>query len=109
MNFLLFIYVYIYIESFLDTKFLYIQYCNTYFEVCILYDINENKEKGGENMQEDRSCGCGCNNGPVGGLFGDNCSVLFFILIFLLLFTDFGCGCGLLGGTNNGCGCGRNV
>ena len=47
------------------------------------------------NMQgpNDRSCG----NGPFGGLFGGNgcgCSndteILFFIIIFLLLFTNFG-------------------
>lgn len=34
---------------------------------------------------------CGCNNG-IGNLFdGCDCSILFFILIFLLLFTNFGC------------------
>lgn len=51
-------------------------------------------------MPEDsRNCGCGCNNngGLLGGLFGGNgcgCgdnSILFFILIFLLLFTNCGC------------------
>lgn len=50
-------------------------------------------------------CGCGCNNngGILGGLFGNNgcgcgndSEILFFIIIFLLLFTNFGC-----------CGCGR--
>lgn len=34
----------------------------------------------------DRGCG------PLGGLFGGNCSILFFILVFLLLFD--GCGIG---------------
>lgn len=45
--------------------------------------------------------GCGCNNGGfLGNLFGgcgDNCEILFFIIVFLLLFTNFGrgnCGCG---------------
>ena len=38
-------------------------------------------------------CGCGCNNG---GLFsslsgGNNGEVLFFLVVFLLLFTNFGC------------------
>lgn len=47
-------------------------------------------------MQEEvRNCGCGnCNNGNfLNNLFGgcgDN-SILFFILIFLLLFTNCGC------------------
>lgn len=54
-------------------------------------------------MQEDvRNCSCDCNNnnnscGFLGNLFnrngcgcGDN-SILFFILIFLLLFTNCGC------------------
>lgn len=39
---------------------------------------------------------CGCNNGILGGLFGgccENSEILFFIIIFLLLFTNFGCGC----------------
>lgn len=56
-------------------------------------------------MQEEvRNCGCntgcGCgNNGFLGGLFGgngccgDNSTILFFIIIFLLLFTNFGSGC----------------
>ena len=50
-------------------------------------------------MPDERNCGCGCNNG-LGGLFGgngDDCSILFFIIIFLLLFTSCGC--------NRGCGC----
>ncbi len=48
-------------------------------------------------MPDERNCGCGCNNG-VGGLFnGNDCSILFFIIIFLLLFTSCGCnrGCGI--------------
>lgn len=39
--------------------------------------------------------GCGCqNNGILGGLFnGCDSEILFFIIIFLLLFTNFGNGC----------------
>ena len=54
--------------------------------------------------EEQRNCGCNnntCgNNGFLGGLFGRNgccgndSEILFFIIIFLLLFTNFGCGCG---------------
>lgn len=52
-------------------------------------------------MQEEvRNCGCNpcCNKsgGFLNGLFGgcgDNSEILFFIIIFLLLFTNFGCGC----------------
>jgi len=50
---------------------------------------------------EPRNCGCGCgngNNGGLGGLFGgcgcgcgNNSEILFFLIIFLLLFTNFGC------------------
>ncbi|MBP3255001.1 MAG: hypothetical protein J6M60_00710 [Clostridia bacterium] len=44
---------------------------------------------------EMRNCGCN-NNGILGGLFNGNCcggdsEILFFIIIFLLLFTNFGC------------------
>ena len=49
-------------------------------------------------MQEERNCGCGCgcnNSGPFGGLLnGSGCGdseILFFIIIFLLLFTNTGC------------------
>lgn len=54
--------------------------------------------------EESRNCGCGCNSGCgcnnggfLGNLFGgcgcgDN-NILFFIIIFLLLFTNCGCGC----------------
>ena len=35
-------------------------------------------------------CGCGCNNGCLGNLFGGDSEILFFIIIFLLLFTSFG-------------------
>ena len=38
---------------------------------------------------EDRNCGCN-NNGFLGGC---DCEILFFIIIFLLLFTNYGCGC----------------
>ena len=46
------------------------------------------------------SCGCGNNCGLLGNVFGGcggDSEILFFIMIFLLLFTNFGC-----------CGCGRN-
>lgn len=59
-------------------------------------------------MQEDRDCGCGCNNncgcnsgcgcnngGFLNNLFGGcgcgDSTILFFIIIFLLLFTNCGC------------------
>lgn len=48
-------------------------------------------------MQEDlRDCGCNncCNQGNVfSNLFGGCCdnTILFFIIVFLLLFTNFGC------------------
>ncbi len=46
-------------------------------------------------MPDERACGCGCNNGGIlGGCGGNDCSILFFIIIFLLLFTNCGCGCG---------------
>ena len=56
-------------------------------------------------MPEDqvRNCGCGNYNNCGGcGIFGGNhggcdCTILFFIIVFLLLF----CGCG----NNNNCGC----
>lgn len=50
------------------------------------------------NMQSSNDRGCGCNNGGfLNGLFcGNDSEILFFIIIFLLLFTNFGC-----------CGCGR--
>lgn len=48
------------------------------------------------------NCGCGCNNGGfLNGFFGGcgcDSEILFFIIVFLLLFTNFG----------NNCGCGRN-
>lgn len=49
-------------------------------------------------MEENRNCGCN-NGGILNGLFGgcrcgDDSTILFFIIIFLLLFTNFGCGCG---------------
>jgi hypothetical protein len=45
----------------------------------------------------DRSCGCNNNGGFLNNLFcGNDSEILFFIIIFLLLFTNFGC-----------CGCAR--
>ncbi|MBO5479360.1 MAG: hypothetical protein J6A04_06730 [Clostridia bacterium] len=46
-------------------------------------------------MDESRNCGCGCNNN-CGGFLNSCCDseILFFIIIFLLLFTNCGCGCG---------------
>ena len=46
------------------------------------------------NISNDR--GCCNNNGILGGncgCGGNDCTILFFIIIFLLLFTNFGCGC----------------
>jgi hypothetical protein len=43
-------------------------------------------------MEESRNCGC-CNNGGLLSGCGDS-EILFFIIIFLLLFTNCGCGCG---------------
>ncbi len=45
--------------------------------------------------EEVRNCGCGCGNNPLGNLFGcgGDSTILFFIIIFLLLFTNYGC-CG---------------
>ncbi len=43
--------------------------------------------------EENRNCGCQNNCGPFGGLFcgnGSDSEILFFIIIFLLLFTNFG-------------------
>lgn len=51
-------------------------------------------------MDESRNCGCGCgcsnNNGLLGGILGGcgDSEILFFIIIFLLLFTNCGCGKG---------------
>lgn len=52
-------------------------------------------------MPEDRNCGCESNGGRGGFLGGCGCGdseILFFIIIFLLLFTNCGCG-----GRNSGC------
>lgn len=43
------------------------------------------------------NCGCGNNCGILGNIFGGrgcgcDSEILFFIIIFLLLFTNFGCG-----------------
>lgn len=47
--------------------------------------------------EEQRNCGCNQNNNGCCGGFGNFCGgdteILFFIIIFLLLFTNFGC-CG---------------
>lgn len=56
--------------------------------------------------QRNCGCGCGCNNGFLGNLFGGcggDSEILFFIIVFLLLFTNFGCGCG----KHCGCDCCR--
>lgn len=59
-----------------------------------------NIDKGGIKMQEEvrNNNSCGCN--PLGGLFrncgcgcGNDSTILFFLIVFLLLFTNFGC-CG---------------
>lgn len=45
--------------------------------------------------EEMRNCGCN-NNGILGNIFGgcgSDSTLLFFLIIFLLLFTNFGC-CG---------------
>ena len=71
---------------------------NTKKEIFILYHIKT--KQGGRNMDETRNCGCGCNcgcgnnNGCLSGLFGGcgDSEILFFIIIFLLLFTNCGCG-----------------
>lgn len=41
---------------------------------------------------------CGCNNNPLNNLFGgcgcgcgNDSTILFFLIVFLLLFTNFGC------------------
>lgn len=44
------------------------------------------------------NCGCGNNGGFLSNFFGGcgcngDSEILFFIIIFLLLFTNFGCGC----------------
>ena len=48
-------------------------------------------------MQDDMRCcgnsGCGNSGGILGNCFGGNTEILFFIIIFLLLFTDCGCCC----------------
>lgn len=50
----------------------------------------DNYNVGCADTAQDRGC---CNNNN--GLFGCGCDseILFFIIIFLLLFTNFGCGC----------------
>ncbi len=46
-------------------------------------------------MEENRNYGCGCNscnNCGIRGIFNGDSEILFFIIIFLLLFTNCGCG-----------------
>lgn len=43
---------------------------------------------------------CGCNNGC--SLFNGNDTILWFIILFLLIFCNNGCG---NTGISNGCGC----
>ena len=53
-------------------------------------------KKGMWFCMPEESRNCGCNNGILGGILGgcgNNSEILFFIIIFLLLFTNFGCGC----------------
>jgi len=64
---------------------------------------NFNNKRRKYDMPEERGeCGCGCNNGCscnnggfLGNLFGGcgcgDSTILFFIIIFLLLFTNCGC------------------
>ena len=63
---------------------------------------NCNSGCGCDDVQRGNCCcndNCGCGNGLFGGLFGgNNCGcgcgdsgILFFIIIFLLLFTNCGC------------------
>lgn len=51
-------------------------------------------------MPDDRNCGCGNNGGILGGILnnsrcgcgcGGDSTILFFIIVFLLLFTNCGC------------------
>lgn len=52
---------------------------------------NNNTYSGGPLSGLFRNCGCGNNNGC--GCGGDS-TILFFLIVFLLLFTNFGCCCG---------------
>ena len=38
---------------------------------------------------QDELRGCGCAR-PLDGIFGNDCTLLFFIIVFLLLFTNNG-------------------
>lgn len=53
-----------------------------------------------EEQRNQGNCGCNNNGGFLGNLFGSrgcgcgcggNSEILFFIIVFLLLFTNFGC------------------
>ena len=55
---------------------------------------NDNYNGNFSEPIEERSCNC--NNNSCGSLLGGcgcDSEILFFIIIFLLLFTNFGCGC----------------
>ncbi len=49
---------------------------------------NNNTYSGGPLSGLFRNCGCNNNNG-----IGGDSTILFFLIVFLLLFTNFGC-CG---------------
>ena len=55
-----------------------------------IYEIDQDSYNNTfSSTVEERSCGCN-NNGFLGGCDSE---ILFFIIIFLLLFTNYGCGC----------------
>ena len=59
--------------------------------------MQEEVRNCGCNTGCNSGCGCGNNGGFLNGLFGGcgDTEILFFIIVFLLLFTNFGCsGCG---------------
>lgn len=54
-------------------------------------EVRNNTYSGGPLSGLFRNCGCGNNNGCGCGC-GDS-TILFFLIVFLLLFTNFGCCC----------------